>query len=300
MQILLYIAIGVTVFCAVALLCAPMMLRATPEEQRILAVVTSTRLDRRTISAKEKLQEKILSLARNLRGRVGLGENPELKQRMLYAGIRDRRSMDIFLTLQMVNPLIGAFLGSFIPNSTFFWVMALAVLGYMSPDFWLTRKTNKRRDAIRRGLPDALDMLVICVDAGLGLDQALMRVGGQLTHSHPEINEEFTQINLEQRAGKPRLEAWQSVADRTKIEEFKSFVNMLTQTDRFGTPILKALTQFSEEIREKRTQRAEEAAAKTKVKIIFPLVLFIFPAIFIVLLAPALMSIATGLKVMGN
>jgi tight adherence protein C len=300
MQILLYLAIGFTVFCAVALLCAPMVLRATPEEQRILALVTSTRLDRRTISEKEKLQEMILGLARNLRGRVGLGENPMLKQRMLYAGIRDRRSMEIFLTLQMVNPLIGAFLGSFIKGNTIFWVLALAVLGYMSPDFWLTRKTTQRRDRIRRGIPDALDMLVICVDAGLGLDQALMRVGGQLTHSHPEINEEFTQINLEQRAGKPRLEAWQSVADRTKIEEFKSFVNMLTQTDRFGTPILKALIQFSEEIRLKRTQRAEEAAAKTKVKIIFPLVLFIFPAIFIVLLAPALMSIASGLKVMGN
>jgi tight adherence protein C len=300
MQILLYFAIGFTVFCAVALLCAPMLLRATPEEQRILALVTSTRLDRRTVSEKEKLQEKILGLARNLRGRVGLGENPMLKQRMLYAGIRDRRTMEVFLTLQMVNPLIGAFLGSFIKGNTIFWVLALATLGYMSPDFWLTRKTTQRRDRIRRGIPDALDMLVICVDAGLGLDQALMRVGGQLSHSHPEINEEFTQINLEQRAGKPRLEAWQSLADRTKIEEFKSFVNMLTQTDRFGTPILKALTQFSEEIREKRTQRAEEAAAKTKVKIIFPLVLFIFPAIFIVLLAPALMSIATGLKVMGN
>jgi tight adherence protein C len=277
-----------------------MLLRATPEEQRILALVTSTRIDRRTVKGKEKLQGRILEMARGLRSRIGLAENPALKQRFLHAGIRSRSSMDIFLTLQMVNPLIGAFLGSFVPNNTIFAVLALATVGYMSPDFWLTRKTKQRRDAIRRGIPDALDMLVICVDAGLGLDQALQRVGVQLAHSHPEINEEFTQINLEQRAGKPRLEAWQSVADRTQIEEFKSFVNMLTQTDRFGTPILKALTQFSEEIRLKRTQRAEEAAAKTKVKIIFPLVLFIFPAIFIVLLAPALMSIATGLKVMGN
>jgi tight adherence protein C len=300
MQTLFFLAIGFTVFCAAALCFAPMLLRATPEEQRILALVTSTRVDRRTVKGKEKMQESILEMARGVRSRIGLAENPALKQRMLHAGIRGRSTMDIFLTLQMVNPLIGAFLGSFIPNNTIFWVLALATVGYMSPDFWLTRKTKQRRDAIRRGIPDALDMLVICVDAGLGLDQALQRVGVQLAHSHPEINEEFTQINLEQRAGKPRLEAWQSVADRTQIEEFKSFVNMLTQTDRFGTPILKALTQFSEEIRLKRTQRAEEAAAKTKVKIIFPLVLFIFPAIFIVLLAPALMSIASGLKVMGN
>ncbi len=300
MQILFFLAIGFTIFCVVALFVAPFMLRVSPEEQRILALVTSTRVDRRTVKGSEKLQERLLELARGLRSRIGLAENPALKLRMLHAGIRSRSAMDIFLTLQMVNPLIGAFLGSFIPNNTIFWVLALATVGYMSPDFWLTRKTTQRRDAIRRGIPDALDMLVICVDAGLGLDQALQRVGVQLAHSHPEINEEFTQINLEQRAGKPRLEAWQSVADRTQIEEFKSFVNMLTQTDRFGTPILKALTQFSEEIRMKRTQRAEEAAAKTKVKIIFPLVLFIFPAIFIVLLAPALMSIASGLKVMGN
>jgi tight adherence protein C len=300
MQFLLFLAIGFTIFCAAALFFAPMLIRATPEEQRILTLVTSTRADRRTVKGKEKLQERILELARGLRRRIGLAENPALKLRFLHAGIRGRSSIDIFLTLQMVNPIIGAFLGSFIPNNTIFWVLALAGVGYMSPDFWLTRKTKKRRDAIRRGIPDALDMLVICVDAGLGLDQALQRVGVQLAHSHPEINEEFTQINLEQRAGKPRLEAWQSVADRTQIEEFKSFVNMLMQTDRFGTPILKALTQFSEEIRLKRTQRAEEAAAKTKVKIIFPLVLFIFPAIFIVLLAPALMSIASGLKVMGN
>jgi tight adherence protein C len=107
-------------------------------------------------------------------------------------------------------------------------------------------------------------------------------------------------VNLEQRAGKPRLEAWQGMADRTKIEEFKAFVSMLTQTDKFGTPILKALNQFSEEIRTKRKQHAEEAASKTKIKIIFPLVICIFPCVFIVLLAPAILSIASGFKSMGK
>jgi tight adherence protein C len=103
------------------------------------------------------------------------------------------------------------------------------------------------------------------------------------------------QVNLEQRAGRPRLEAWKNLADRSEIEEFTSFVSMLTQTDRFGTPIIRALSRFSEDIRSKRRQRAEEAAAKTKIKIIFPLVLCIFPCIFIVLLAPALLSISSGL-----
>ncbi len=141
--------------------------------------------------------------------------------------------------------------------------------------------------------------MVICIDAGLGLDQALLRIGQELDTSHPDIHEEFLQVNREQRAGRPRIEAWQNLADRTEIEEFSGFVAMLTQTDRFGTPIIQALSRFSEEIRTKRRQRAEEAAAKTKIKIIFPLVLCIFPCIFIVLLAPAVLSIMDGFKSIG-
>ncbi len=113
--------------------------------------------------------------------------------------------------------------------------------------------------------------------------------------SYPELNEEFNQINLEQRAGKPRLDAWQSMADRTKIEEFAALVTMLQQTDRFGTPIVRALSRYSEEIRQARRHLAEEAAAKTKVKILFPLVFFIFPCLFIVLLAPAVITLTTSL-----
>jgi tight adherence protein C len=142
--------------------------------------------------------------------------------------------------------------------------------------------------------------MVICVDAGLGLDQALMRIGDELAVSHPDISAEFNQVNLEQRAGRPRLEAWKNLADRSEVEEFSAFVSMLTQTDRFGTPIIRALSRFSEEIRSKRRQRAEEAAAKTKIKIIFPLVLCIFPCIFIVLLAPAILNIASGLVGLGR
>ena len=163
--------------------------------------------------------------------------------------MRGKGTLDSFFAAQFGLPLLFAFGGSFIPDNTAFWVFALAIVGYMSPDFWLTRKTGQRRHKIRRSIPDCLDLLVICVDAGLGLDQALLRVGSELAISHPEINEELTQINLEQRAGKPRLEAWQGVAERTQIEEFKAFVSMLVQTDKFGTPILKALNQFSEEIR---------------------------------------------------
>ena len=300
MDVVLYLAITFTIFLAIALLSAPVVLRPSPEAQRILEVVTSNRADRRTIRGKELITDGILKAGRDLRARLGLAENVKLKKRLLEAGLRDKSTLDIFFAVQLACPLLGCFAGSFIPDNTAFWVFALAVVGYMAPDFWLTKKTSKRRHVIRRSIPDCLDLLVICVDAGLGLDQALIRVSSELSVSHPEINEELNQVNLEQRAGKPRLEAWQGVAERTQIEEFKAFVSMLVQTDKFGTPILKALSQFSEEIRMKRRQHAEEAAAKTKIKIIFPLVLCIFPCVFIVLLAPAILSIMTGFKAMGH
>ncbi|HWF67304.1 MAG TPA: type II secretion system F family protein, partial [Acidobacteriaceae bacterium] len=121
-----------------------------------------------------------------------------------------------------------------------------------------------------------------------------------LSISHPEVNEEFLQINREQRAGKPRMEAWQSMADRTKLPDIASFTSMLVQTEKFGTPIARALSTFADGLRQKRRQRAEEMAAKTTVKMIFPLVLFIFPNMFIVLLAPAILSIGRSLAVLGQ
>jgi tight adherence protein C len=300
MQPIFYIAIALTVFCTIVLLMAPVLLRPSPEAQRILDVVKSNRPDQRTVRGKEQAQEKLLQVARDLRARLGLTDNPKLQKRLIGAGLRDASSGDIFFAAQFLTPLVGAFLGSFIQVNTAFWIMTCAVVGYMAPDVWLTMETGRRKDRIRRSLPDAIDLLVICVDAGLGLDQALLRVGEELALSHPDINEEFTQVNLEQRAGKPRIEAWQSLADRTKIDEFIAFVSMLTQTDRFGTPIIKSLSRFAEDLRLKRRQRAEEMAAKTKIKIIFPLVICIFPCLFIVLLAPAILTILNGLKGMGN
>jgi tight adherence protein C len=300
MDILLVFAIGITVFLTIALLSAPVLLKPSPEAERLLEVVTSQRDDKRTVRSKEVMQETILRIGRDLRARLGMAENEKLKKRLIAAGMRDKSTLDIFFAVQIVMPLLGGFAGSFIPVNTAFWVFACAVVGYMSPDFWLTKKTAARRKRIRRSIPDALDLLTICVDAGLGLDQAMLRVGAELSVSHPDINEELTQVNLEQRAGKPRMEAWQALADRTQLEEFKAFVSMLIQTDKFGTPILKALNQFSEEIRMKRRQHAEEAASKTKIKIIFPLVICIFPCIFIVLLAPAIISISSGFKSMGQ
>jgi tight adherence protein C len=300
MQILFYLALAFTVFCSVALLLAPMLLKPAPEVQRVLDVTASKQSETRQFLGEEELRDKLLKLAHAFRGKLGIGENPKLKARLAAAGMRDAGTPDFFFAAQFLTPLLGAFGGSFIGDNTLFWVLALAVVGYMAPDFWLTMRTNKRKERIRKSMPDAMDLLVICVDAGLGLDQALLRVGAELSLSHPDISQEFAQVNLAQRAGQPRLEAWQILADRTQIEEFQAFVSMLTQTDRFGTPVTKALARFSEELRLKRRQRAEEAATKTKIKIIFPLVLCIFPCIFIVLLAPAILIVAEGMKGMGK
>jgi tight adherence protein C len=298
--IILYAVMGFIVFCIVALLMTPNLFRPSPEAQRIFDVVKSTRVDQRTIGGKERIQDRLLGLASQLRIRLGLAEDPRLKVRLANAGIHGKASADVFFASQFLVPLTGAVAGSLISSSTIFWVFAFGVAGYLVPDMWLNWKTSRRRHRIRRSIPDALDLMVICIDAGLGLDQALLRVGDELAISHPDIQAEFAQVNREQRAGMPRIEAWKNLADRTEIEEFTAFVSMLTQTDRFGTPIIRALSRFSEDIRMKRRQRAEEAAAKTKIKIIFPLVLCIFPCIFIVLLAPALLSIASGLQVMNQ
>jgi tight adherence protein C len=134
------------------------------------------------------------------------------------------------------------------------------------------------------------------MEAGLGLDQALMRVGAELKDNHPDLSDEFNLISLEQRAGTPRIEAWRHTAERTKLEIISSFVSMLVQTDKFGTPISKALAVFSDSLRIQRRQKAEELAAKTTIKMVFPLVFFIFPSMFIVLLAPAFLSIIRNLQ----
>ena len=146
-------------------------------------------------------------------------------------------------------------------------MVVLAGLGYLTPDLLLRWSTASHRKLIQRSLPDAIDLLMICVEAGLGVDQALLRVTKELEVSHPAIAGEFVLLNLEQRAGKTRTKAWQSMADRLELAEIDSFVNMLVQTERFGTPIVKAMSNFAETMREKRRQVAEEKAAKPPLRL---------------------------------
>jgi tight adherence protein C len=151
----------------------------------------------------------------------------------------------------------------------------------------LARVAKRRQHRIRLGLPDVLDLLVVSVEAGLGLDQAIQRVGEELDFAHPDLSDELRLVNLELRAGKARIEALHNLADRTGVDDVASLVAMLVQTDKFGTSVAQSLRVHSETVRTKRRQRAEEAAAKTGVKMVFPLVFCIFPAIWVVTIGPA-------------
>jgi tight adherence protein C len=150
---------------------------------------------------------------------------------------------------------------------------------------------NARQARLRRGLPDGLDLLVICVESGLGLDQALMKVSQELRITHSELSEELQLVNLEMRIGKTRLDALRELARRTGLEDIKSLVAMLVQTDRFGTSVAQSLRVFSDDLRIKRRQRAEEMSAKTSVKMVPPLIFFIFPALMVVILGPAVITL---------
>jgi tight adherence protein C len=165
-----------------------------------------------------------------------------------------------------------------------------AIVGFMLPGFWLARQTTKRKKLIENGLPDALDLLIVCVEAGMGLDQAIAKAAEELVVSHPALAEELTAITTEIRAGKPRLDAFKNFAERTKVEDVRQLVSILVQTDRFGTSIAQALRTQAEVSRTKRRQRAEERAQKLGVKLVFPLVFCLFPAMYVVTLGPAIVK----------
>jgi tight adherence protein C len=173
--------------------------------------------------------------------------------------------------------------------------MWLGGAGWIFPPFYLRYRVKARQKAIVKALPDALDMMVVCVEAGLALNQALVRVSEEIVHISPLMGEQLALVNLEIRAGTAREEALRNLGERTGVSDIRSLVTMLIQTDRFGTSIATALRIHADTLRTKRRQRAEEASAKTTIKLIFPLVFFVFPAMFVVILGPALISIVRTL-----
>ncbi len=184
---------------------------------------------------------------------------------------------------------------------TMFLFVLLAVVGFYAPTLWLQLKTRIRKRKMFEGFPDALDLMVVCVEAGLGLDAAISRVGEEMQLTHPVLSEEFKLLNLELRVGMPRDRALRNLGFRTDLEDINSLVALLIQTDRFGTSVAQALRVHADAMRTRRYQRAEELAAKLPVKLLFPLIFFIFPSLFIVILGPAVIQvIRTLLPALGN
>jgi tight adherence protein C len=224
-------------------------------------------------------------------------EMGNLRLRLVQAGYRREEALPVFFGIRIAFALGLFFLlstGLLVKTNLIVAIGGLG-LGYILPGMVLARLAKKRSHRIRLSLADMLDLLVVSVEAGLGLDQALSRVGTELAFAYPELADELRLINLELRAGKPRPEALRNLADRTGVEDLSSIVTMLIQTDKFGTSISQSLRVASETLRTKRRQRAEEAAAKTGVKMVFPLVLCIFPSIWVVTIGPAAIRFITVL-----
>jgi tight adherence protein C len=208
----------------------------------------------------------------------------------LFLGIRVACAFALFVLMTtpiLMQPSVGL-------------ALVAAAIGYVVPAMCLARIAKKRQHRIQLSLPDALDLLVVSVEAGLGLDQAMARVGQELAMAHPELSSELRLVNLELLAGRGRADALKNLADRTGVEDLRSLVAMLVQTDKFGTSVANSLRVYSDTLRTKRRQRAEEAAAKTGVKMVFPLVLCIFPAIWVVTIGPAAIKFIRVLVPMAN
>jgi len=226
------------------------------------------------------------------RGLFARQHDPDLARRLMLAGYRKPVHADIFTVTRLTLPaFLGAAVAFLVNESTILFTLLTVITAFYLPDLWLAEAIKKRRERIRLSLPDGMDLLSICMEAGLGLDQGIMRVGQELRVSHPGLSEEFLQINFEQRAGAPRIASWKAFADRVNVESVRSFVAMLIQTERFGTPIAKSLAVFSDMLRTQRRQQAEERAAKTTVKLVLPLAFFIFPETFIVTVGPAIITL---------
>lgn len=215
------------------------------------------------------------------------------QQRLMRAGYRQDSHLRFFYGSKVLLPIVLVIVVAFGGVTQYFspfmaYVMALG-FGYLAPDFWLGRQIKERQMNIRLGLPDFLDLMVVCIEAGLGLDEALARTARELQSTHPEVSDEFGLVALEQRAGRPRIDAWRNLADRVDIEVIRTLVSSMIQADQFGTSISKTLRIYAEGLRIRRRQDVEEKAAKTAVKLIFPLAFFILPTLFIVALGPSIL-----------
>jgi len=253
--------------------------------------------------AGEKIAERIATPLNRLVP-ASAAEVQKLQKKLMQAGFRSNHAPVIYRMIQLLSmatlPTLVALTCAILArplSSALFWILIGFVVGFFAPRYLLGRMIRSRQLRIRWGLADALDLMVISIEAGLGLNAAMLKVSSELKKAHPDVSEEFELANLEIRVGRERDEALRNLAERTGVDDLRSLVAMLIQTDRFGTSIAKAIRVFSDSLRTKRRQRAEQAAQKAAVKLLFPLACFLFPTLFIAILGPALLQL---MDTLGN
>ena len=297
MPLELIVSIGV-VFASVALFAGAIasfvLSRSSPEQKRLRAVAATAAgsellLDHMPLAETPDPFLSRLSKAMP-RSPKDMGR---LRRRLATAGIYRLQSAVIYSLAELVLPVTLGALTYLLVRGTegVLLAVAAAALGYAAPGLWLQRRTTLRQKAIRHGLPDALDLFIVCMEAGCSLDQAIVKASDELEITHPELTKELRLITTEIRAGKPRLEVFKNFAKRTGVDDVRSLVAMLVQTDRFGTSIAQALRTHANVSRTKRRQLAEERAGKIGVKLVFPLVLCLFPAVYAVCMGPVVVRI---------
>lgn len=302
MPVELLIGIGV-LFVAVALVCgtAVMLLlqRTSPEQRRLRAVAAAPAPVSNLVLEPASLTDAVDPVLQRLSR--ALPKSPKdmgrLRRHLAAAGYYDAKTAVIYSFAELTLPFAFFGLVILILGWSDGWILGLlaGVFGYLMPGLWLSRRTTQRRKAIQNGLPDALDLFIVCMEAGSSLDQAIVKASDELDISHPDLARELRFVTTEIRAGKPRMEALKNLAKRTGVDDVRSLVSMLIQTDKFGTSIAQALRTHASNSRVKRRQLAEERAGKIGVKLVFPLVLCLFPGVYVVCIGPVVVAIYRSL-----
>lgn len=296
--ILILTALTVTLFALTLIQLRPGRGAVTARLDQVQTGVSAHEVQARR--RRQAKSERLMGVLQALGQQVGSGRKDAtaVRQFLIQAGYPDQRAVPLYWASRvslaagltafgMIGlPLLGVSSGRMLLG-----LMWLGGLGWVGPTFYVRSRLKARQKEVQLALADMLDMLVVCVEAGLGLNQALVRVADEIEHVSPVMSEQLAMVNLEMRAGTPREEALKNLAERTGLPDIRSLVSMMIQTDRFGTSVADALRVHSETMRTKRRQRAEEAAAKTTIKLVFPLVLFVFPAMFVVVIGPSALAI---------
>jgi tight adherence protein C len=293
-----YVLLAITAFFVIlaVLFFAAVLRERSVVVRRIRSLVARSEAeDEAHMRSSEKVARKVSLIASAIRMRMGVETNASVEERFIAAGIRLPKVSDVYYVLRILAPLILALAGWVLSHKLLIGIAGVLV-GYVAPSLFLDWLVRRYKTKLRRAMPDVVDMLVVCVDAGFGIEQALLRTAREMSVAYPEVCYELLETNRQRQAGLTREQAWESLVNRTKLEEIETLVSMLNQADQLGTPLAVGLRNFSDSLRSQRSIAAEETAARASVLLLIPLVLFIFPTVFIVIMGPAVLTLLNTLS----